>query len=88
MPWSIRGLPDAKRKLVAGIACFVVAGCLAFWQGTVYQHGVDQPLVSQYTPASVSGQAAQAVPAATTSSSSAQSGAAGAAGAAGAPVGP
>jgi hypothetical protein len=85
MPWSIRALPDAKRKLVAGIACFVVAGCLAFWQGTVYQHGADQPLISQYTPASVSGQAAQAVSVPTASSSSAQSGAPSASGA---PVGP
>jgi hypothetical protein len=86
MPWNTRALPGLKqRKIVAGVACFVVAGCLAFWQGTVYQHGTDQTLISQYTPASVSGQAVQAVSVPTTSSSSAQSGASSASGA---PVGP
>jgi hypothetical protein len=48
----------------------VAAGCFSFWQGTIYQHGIDQPLISQYAPASTSGQAVLTLSAPTTTSSS------------------
>ncbi len=79
LPTAARALPGANhRRLIAGVACLVVAGGLSFWGGTTYQHNVDQPLITQYSPAS-SGSLVVPVAAGTASAkSSSQSGTSGA----------
>lgn len=74
-PSSVLALPRERlRKRVVVLLCLIVACGFSFWQGTGYQHGIDQTLISQYVPESTGGQAGLTLAAPTTTTSSAQSG--------------
>ncbi len=78
LPHAARALPGAKqRRFVVVTLCLAAAGCLSFWQGTVYQHGIDRTLISQYAPATDS-QPAVSLSVPTTTASSAPPDASGA----------